>query len=107
MPGNFTKPEWTVRFNPGKAVKEDLFSGGSLFVGLNCLEPGQTQALHRHPGADKFYYVLSGTARVTVGTESQVVEAGTLVWAPADMEHGVSEVSEQTVLLVGMAPPPK
>lgn len=106
MPGNFTKPEWTVRFNPGKAVKEDLFSGSSLFVGLNCFEPGQSQPPHRHPGADKFYYVLAGRARVTVGDESREVETGTLIWAPANVAHGVSDVVEQTVLLVAIAPPP-
>lgn len=106
MPDNFTKTDWAVRFNPGKAVKVDLFSGRHLFVGLNCFEPGQTQPSHTHPGADKFYYVVSGKATVTVGNDSQEVEAGSLVWAPADVAHAVSDVIEQTVMLVGIAPPP-
>jgi hypothetical protein len=29
-----------------------------------------------------------------------------LVWAPADVPHGVEEALERTVLLVAMAPPP-
>ena len=107
MSSNFTKPEWAMRFNPGKAVKEDLFSGRHLFVGLNCFEPGQSQPSHTHAGADKFYYVLFGRATVTVGEERQEVEGGTLIWAPADLAHGVSEVVEQTVMLVGLAPAPK
>lgn len=107
MTSYFTKPEWTFRFNPAKAVKEDLVQGKHLFVGLNCFEPGQSQAPHTHAGADKFYYVLTGRARATVGDESQVVEAGMLIWAPADVAHGISEVEEQTVMLVAIGPPPK
>lgn len=107
MSSYFTRPEWAYRFNPGKMVKEDLMQGKQLFVGLNCFEPGQSQAEHAHPGGDKFYYVLTGRARVTVGGEGQEVEAGSLVWAPADVPHGVSNVVEQTVMLVAMAPPPK
>ena len=107
MASYFTKPEWSFRFNPSNAVKEDLIEGKSLFVGLNCLEPGQSQPIHSHPGAEKFYYVLTGRAKVTVAGESQVVEAGTLIWAPADAPHGISEVVEQTVMLVAISPPPK
>lgn len=94
-------------FQQGKAAKTDLFRGGQLFVGLNCFEPGQAQPSHTHAGADKFYLVVSGKARMTVGPETQVVEAGTVVWAPADVPHGVDEALERTVMLVAIAPPPK
>jgi quercetin dioxygenase-like cupin family protein len=93
-------------FNPEKAAKADLFSGRQLFVGLNCFEPGQTQRTHVHAGADKFYLLVSGRARMTVGDETREVTAGTVVWAPADVPHGVAEALERTVMLVGMAPPP-
>jgi quercetin dioxygenase-like cupin family protein len=43
---------------------------------------------------------------MTVGNETEVAEAGTLVWAPADVPHGVDEALERTVMLVGIAPPP-
>ena len=32
---------------------------------------------------------------------------GTVVWAPADVPHGVAEALERTVMLVGIAPPPR
>ena len=93
-------------FQPGKAAKADLFRGGRLFVGLNCFERGQAQPVHTHAGADKFYLVVSGKARMTVGRDARVVEAGTVVWAPADVPHGVEEALERTVMLVAIAPPP-
>ena len=93
-------------FSPDAASKADLFRGASLFLGLNCFEPGQTQRVHTHAGADKFYLVVSGRARMTVGSDTREVGPGTVVWAPADVPHGVAEALERTVLLVGIAPPP-
>ncbi len=106
MTASFLDPAATAAFRPDQMAKADLARGGRLFLGLNCFEPGQAQAIHAHPGADKFYFIVSGKARMTVGDETRVAAAGTLVWAPADVPHGVAEVLERTVMLVGMAPPP-
>jgi quercetin dioxygenase-like cupin family protein len=96
-----------VRFDAAKAGKADLARGDQLFVGLNCFEPGQSQQRHAHAGADKIYFVVEGKARMTVGDETRIAEAGTVVWAPADVPHGVDEALERTVLLVAIAPPPR
>jgi quercetin dioxygenase-like cupin family protein len=102
----FIRLDDVAEFSENKATKVDLFRGGQLFVGLNCFERGQSQRTHIHAGADKFYLVVSGRARMTVGGETREVEAGTMVWAPADLPHGVAEALERTVMLVGIAPPP-
>ncbi len=93
-------------FATDKAAKADLFAGHYLFVGLNCFEPGQTQKVHVHAGSDKFYLVVSGKARMIVGDQTREVGAGTVVWAPADLPHGVAQALERTVMLVAMAPSP-
>jgi quercetin dioxygenase-like cupin family protein len=93
-------------FAKDKAAKADLFAGQHLFVGLNCFETGQSQSVHVHGGSDKFYLVLSGKARMIVGDETREVGAGTVVWAPADLAHGVARALERTVMLVAIAPPP-
>lgn len=107
MTENFRAIDAAAVFDPATAAKVDLFAGQYLFVGLNCFEPGQSQKIHTHAGADKFYLVVSGKARMTVGSETREVGAGTLVWAPADLPHGVAEALERTVMLVAIAPPPK
>ena len=94
-------------FRADAAAKADLFRGAQLFVGLNCFEPGQAQRVHTHGGADKFYLVVSGRARMTVGDDTKEAGPGTVVWAPADVPHGVAEALERTVMLVGIAPPPR
>jgi quercetin dioxygenase-like cupin family protein len=102
----FRSVEARQRFAADRPTKSDLFAGRQLFVGLNCFEPGQTQPVHVHAGADKFYLVVSGRARMTVGVETEEAGPGTVVWAPAHVPHGVAEALERTVLLVGIAPPP-
>lgn len=93
-------------FTPDKAAKADLFAGRHLFVGLNCFESGQSQEVHVHGGSDKFYLVVSGKARMIVGDDTREVGEGTVVWAPADLPHGVAQALERTVMLVAIAPPP-
>jgi len=93
-------------FRDAGMTKIDCFRSARLLVGLNCFEPGQTQAVHTHAGADKFYVVLSGKATFTIGTESVVAGPGDLIPAPAGVPHGVARVDERTVVLIAMAPPP-
>ncbi len=94
-------------FDAAKPAKADLFRGEQMFVGINCFEPGQSQRVHAHEGADKIYFVASGRARLTVGEVTREVGEGDIVWAPAGMPHGVEEALTRTVLLVAIAPPPR
>jgi len=107
MDGRFLVIADRIAFDAARAAKSDLVRGVSLFLGLNTFETGQRQAPHVHDGADKFYLLLSGKARMIVGDETREVGPGIVVWAPAGEPHGVVEALERTVMLVGMAPPPK
>ena len=107
MTDYFRSIDAVARFAGDKAAKADLFAGRHLFVGLNCFEPGQSQKVHVHAGLDKFYLVVSGKARMIVGDDTRDVTEGTVVWAPADVPHGVVQAFQRTVMLVAMAPPPR
>jgi len=88
-------------------TKIDCFRSHRLLVGLNCFEPGQSQAVHTHADADKFYVVLEGKATFVVAERE--IEAGPtdLIVAPAGIPHGVAHANERSVVLVAMAPAPK
>lgn len=89
-----------------KFFKTTLWSGEHVMVGLNCLEPGQVQKVHAHDGADKFYFVLEGSGKFTVGDEEREAAAGSLVVAPSGIPHGVvNNGSIRLSLLVTIAPP--
>ena len=88
-----------------KFFKSTLFSGEFVMVGLNCLDANQTQNIHAHDGADKFYFVLEGKGRFVVGEEEREAEVGMLILAPAGIPHGATNIgNERLSLLVGMAP---
>jgi quercetin dioxygenase-like cupin family protein len=96
-----------AQFSGTKMMKLDCYRSDRLLVGLNCFEPGQEQKVHAHAGADKFYFVVSGKARFVIGDGTIEARAGDLVLAPAGVPHGVGQVLERTLLLVGIAPAPK
>jgi quercetin dioxygenase-like cupin family protein len=85
--------------------KATLHESPNLMLGLNCLEPGQTQSVHAHGGQDKFYFVVEGEGDFVVGDEQQRCGPGFTVWAPAGVDHGVSNAgAARLVVLVGIAP---
>jgi quercetin dioxygenase-like cupin family protein len=107
VPDNITHYRNHAGVKPEKFYKTTLFQGDHLMIGLNCLEPGQVQAVHDHADQDKFYYVIEGAGEFTVGEQVTEVDAGHVVWAGAGVPHGVANRgSERLVILMGIAPSP-
>ncbi len=95
------------QFNPAKMAKNNLFETPRMFCDVYCLEPGQEQAPHTHPGSDKVYAVLEGSGSFQVDGEARQVGAGEVVLAPAGSAHGVRNAGPgRLVMLVVMAPKP-
>ena len=94
-------------FSPEKLRKANLFETPHMFCDVYLLEPGQLQKVHAHGGATKFYYVIEGRARFTIGDEERSLGAGELAWSAPGEPHGVlNDSGERTVLLVAMGPNP-
>jgi quercetin dioxygenase-like cupin family protein len=107
MPDNIVHYRDHVGVKPEKFYKTTLFRGEYLMVGLNCLEPGQVQAVHDHADQDKFYYVIEGAGEFAVGDQVTTVGPGHVVWAEAGVPHGVENKGhERLVIFMGIAPSP-
>ena len=65
-----------------KFYKTTLWQGEHVMVGLNCLDPKQTQKSHAHEGADKFYFVLEGSGHFTVGDVERDAASESLLSLP-------------------------
>jgi mannose-6-phosphate isomerase-like protein (cupin superfamily) len=95
------------RFSADKMQKVNLFETDHMFADIYCLEPGQEQKVHAHAGADKIYFVLEGTGRFLIGGQERDLGPDQITLAPADVEHGVrNDSQDRVVLLVFMAPNP-
>jgi quercetin dioxygenase-like cupin family protein len=104
---SFVDARAAVRFAADKMQKVNLFETPHMFCDVYCLEPGQAQKPHAHPEATKFYFVLEGRVRATLGSETRELGPGELAWSAPGEAHGVENLSGQrAVLLVAMGPNP-
>ncbi len=95
------------RFSAEKMQKLNLFETADMFCDVYCLGPGQAQHVHSHADATKFYYVLEGEGRFTVGDRRVTLGPGAVAWSAPGEPHGVANRTDgDLVLLVAMAPNP-
>lgn len=96
-----------VRFQPDKMAKVALGATERALLDLYCVAPDQAQKPHTHGDQDKFYVVLEGRGRITVGGSEQIVGPLEAVIAPAGVEHGlVNDGPADLLVLVVVTPPP-
>src|SRR5580698_7629752 len=60
---------------------------------------------HRHAQHDEGFYVVSGTARFTVGADSYDAPAGTLVMIPPGVPHTFANPGEEVAVLLNTFTP--
>ena len=60
---------------------------------------------HRHAKHDEGFYVVSGTARFTVGTAVHDAPAGTLVMVPPGVPHTFANPGDQPVVMINTFSP--
>jgi mannose-6-phosphate isomerase-like protein (cupin superfamily) len=70
-------------------------------VGRTILPPGvgSQHALHRHPNAEEWEYILHGTGIKHVGDESFYVRPGDIAFIPRNTWHGLENGSENEPLI--------
>jgi mannose-6-phosphate isomerase-like protein (cupin superfamily) len=74
---------------------------GEITVAPHTAGPPQ----HRHAQHDEGFYVISGTARFTVGETSYDAPAGTLVMVPPGAPHTFANVSDVPAVLLNTFTP--
>ncbi|MGW6459491.1 cupin domain-containing protein [Streptomyces sp. NPDC055078] len=78
----------------------------NMSVGLYALEAGalDPQSPHRQ---DEVYFVVSGRAAITVGTETTQVGRGSVIYVPANVPHKFHHITEDLRVMVVFSPPEK
>ncbi len=75
----------------------------SMSMGLYVLEAGATDLQQPHT-EDEVYVVTAGKAKIRVANEVHNVEAGSIVYVDAHVEHKFFEIEERLETLVFFAP---
>src|ERR1035437_7619734 len=70
-------------------------------VGRTSMPPGvkAQHALHRHPNAEEWEYVIQGVGIKHVGDESFIVRAGELAFVPRNAYHALENASDTETLI--------
>jgi mannose-6-phosphate isomerase-like protein (cupin superfamily) len=75
----------------------------SLSMGLYRLPSNGIDPQQPHT-EDEVYYIVSGRGSIRVGAEDRSVDAGSIVFVPAGVEHRFHSIAEDLTLLVFFAP---
>jgi quercetin dioxygenase-like cupin family protein len=70
-------------------------------VGRTIMPPGvkSRHAIHRHPNAEEWEYIVSGVALKHVGGETFTLKAGELAYIPRNVYHGLENASDTEPLV--------
>jgi mannose-6-phosphate isomerase-like protein (cupin superfamily) len=74
-----------------------------LSVGVYVLAAGATDPQGPHT-EDEVYYVVSGRGTIHVGGEDRAVQAGSVVFVGADVQHRFHDIEDELVMLVMFGP---
>ncbi len=75
----------------------------AMSAGLYVLPAGAPDPQNPHQ-QDEMYYVVSGRARMKVGSEEQEVRPGTVIFVEAGLEHRFYDIDEELRVVVFFAP---
>jgi mannose-6-phosphate isomerase-like protein (cupin superfamily) len=74
-----------------------------MTAGIYTLAVGSQDPQKPHQ-QDELYYVVRGRARISVNQDDRGVEAGSVVFVAAGIEHHFHDIVEELVVLVVFAP---
>jgi mannose-6-phosphate isomerase-like protein (cupin superfamily) len=75
----------------------------AISAGLYVLPVGSVDTQQPH-NEDELYFVVRGKARMRIGSQTENVHAGSIIFAEAKVNHRFFEITEELRLLVFFAP---
>jgi mannose-6-phosphate isomerase-like protein (cupin superfamily) len=92
----------TTRAQSGRLYHEFL-QVPSMSAGVYQLAAGGRDPQQPHT-EDELYYIVQGRAQIQVADEHKAVEAGSLIFVAANVEHRFHSITEDLTVLVFFAP---
>ena len=99
----FTIPKLLAAREQSGELYHEFLRVAAMSAGVYQLVVGSTDPQEPHT-EDELYYVVQGRAQIRVGNEDADVEAGSLVFVAANVEHRFHTIQEDLTVLVFFAP---
>ena len=100
----FDVEELFAGLDPGGHDYAEFFRSSTLSLAVARWLAGSVDDQEPHT-EDEVYYVVSGQARLSVADEEAAVEAGSIAYVAAGVEHRFHDIEEDLAVLVFWAPP--
>jgi len=104
-PLQLVRPAERARFKADNFACETVVAAESLTVELLCLGPGGEVPAHRHEETEHILTVVSGRARIRIGSRHVEVAEGESVVSPAGVYHGVKNVTGARLIVQQVSAP--
>lgn len=79
-----------MEFSPERRVRKKFVQTDIIVSELVCYEPGQGTKQHIHPYQDEIFYAIEGEGYITFAEQEDIpIAAGSVVFVPAGVRHGV------------------
>ena len=94
------------KFNEQEATKVIFYESDITAGAIWTMLPGQTLPLHSHEKADVIWIVIEGVAEYYPECGQKVqIKKGDVILARPGEKHGMTNVSEQPFVMIGIAGP--
>lgn len=99
----FTLPDLIAARELSGELYHEFLHVPAMSAGVYQLAVGSVDPQEPHT-EDELYYVVQGRAQIQVGDEDTIVEAGSLVFVAANVEHRFHTIQADLTVLVFFAP---
>lgn len=104
MPAHFFQSSSLLALQkPSLKLYREFLRVPAMSAGIYSLPAGAQDPQKPH-AEDELYYVLQGKARMQVGSEDQPVQAGSVIFVEASLDHRFYDILEDLAVLVFFAP---
>ena len=90
-----------AEFSQESFVRKSLTQSRGIVCDFVCFEPGQKADLHKHPVQDEIFFVVEGKGTIIFEEREPIsVEAGSVIFTPSGVTHGVETVNDERLILM-------
>ena len=95
-------------FQKSKVIKKIPIISNQLMSTILFIGPKTITPVHKHTGYDEIHYIIRGTGKIIIESESNSITEGMMILVPKSKPHNFSTSENQlTVLSVNLVPDQK